>query len=92
LRWARLERGLGRIDEARNLVERAVAEEPRFVRGWLLLARLELDMGRTDAAREALARAVEASERGRWRLMSAYERDLVVMPRWQLEELSRALE
>lgn len=92
LRWARLERGLGRIDEARNLVERAVAEEPRFVRGWLLLARLELDMGRTDAAHEALARAVEASERGRWRLMSAYERDLVVMPRWQLEELSRALE
>jgi uncharacterized membrane-anchored protein len=83
---------LGRFDEARSLAERAVSEEPRFVRGWLLLARLELDMGRRDAAREALARAVEASERGRWRLLSGYERDLVVTPRWQLEELSRALE
>ena len=91
LRWARLERGLGRLDEAKNLAERAVAEEPRFVRGWLLLARVELDMGRAEEARDALARAVEASEAARWRLLSAYERDLVVLPRWQLEELSRAL-
>jgi O-antigen ligase len=92
LRWARMERQLGRLVEARLLAERAVTEEPRFVRGWLFLARVELDMGRADAARDALARAVAASERARWRGLSSYERDLVKLPGWQVEELSRALE
>lgn len=91
-RWAQLERNLSRLDSAKELVERAVAEEPRFVRGWLFLARLELDSGRSDAARDALARAVAASERARGRLLSEYERELVALPAWQLDELSRELD
>ena len=91
LRWARLERTLGSLATAKDLAERALAEEPRFARAWLFLARVELDMGNPDAARNALASAVESSERARWRLLSAYERELVVVPGWQLEELFREL-
>jgi hypothetical protein len=91
LRWAQFERGLGELDESRIRAERAVAEEPRFVRGWLFMARLELDMGRPDAARDAVARAVAASDRARWRLLSAYERDLTKLPLWQLAELNQEL-
>jgi len=34
-RWAAFERSVGQLEEARRLVDRALAEEPRFVRGWL---------------------------------------------------------
>jgi hypothetical protein len=92
LRWAQFERGMGRLAESKKLVERALSEEPNFVRGWLLLARLELDVGRPLSARPAFDRAVEAHRLADWRLLSEYERNLTMMPRWQVEELSRELE
>ena len=91
LRWAQFERGLGELEESSVLAERAVGEEPKFVRGWLFMARLELDMDRPDAAREAVARAVAASEFARWRLLSEYESDLTRMPSWQLHQLQGEL-
>jgi hypothetical protein len=86
-----LERGMGHTEEALELAGRAVTEEPRFVRGWLFVARLEADRGRLAEAREAVERALEARRLARWRPLSAYERDLVELPAWQLEQLEREL-
>ncbi len=91
LRWAQLERTLGRLAEASELAARSVEEEPEFVRGWLFLARVEMDLGDGTAARNALERAREASQRARWRLLSEYERDLVELPGWQAAQLQREL-
>jgi tetratricopeptide (TPR) repeat protein len=87
LRWAQFERVLGDHDEAVRLAERAVEEEPLFVRAWLFVARVELDRGRIDAADMALDRALEAHERARWRMLSEYERDLTRLPSWQRDQL-----
>ncbi len=91
LEWARLERSLGDLTTARTLAERAVTEEPAFVRGWLLLARIELDLGQVPAAAEATERARRAAAIRRPRRLSSYERELLELPLWQLEQLDRAL-
>jgi hypothetical protein len=91
LRWGQFERTRGRLEEARRLATRSVTEEPLFVRGWLFLARVELDLGRVEQARTALDRAVRGHDRARWRLLSEYERDLTLLPAWQLAELELAL-
>jgi hypothetical protein len=91
LEWARLERGLGEIDQSAALVRRAVDEEPNAVRAWLFLARVEMDRGQVEQAREALERAL-ASYRLRKRTgLNAYERELVTAPSWQFRELQEAL-
>jgi hypothetical protein len=87
LSWAQFERVLGNRDEALRLAERAVEEEPLFVRAWLFVARVELDRGRAEAAGMALDRALEAHERARWRKLSEYERDLTRLPSRQRDQL-----
>jgi len=92
--WAEralLERQLGRLAAARELTGEALAVEPHFVRGWLLLARVELDLGRLDEARAALAKARAASELRWGRLLTEYERQILFVPRPQLESLEEAL-
>jgi hypothetical protein len=91
LEWARVERNLGNISDAVNLVRRALVEEPHTVRARLFLARLELDRGEVEAAREAYEAALE-SARLRTRLdLNAYESELLGAPTWQFRELAEAL-
>ncbi len=91
LRWAQFERSLGHADEARRLAERAVAEEPNFVRGRLFLARLNLDSGDRAGAGQSFERARSAFQLGRRRSLTDYERDLLRAPDWQVEEIAREL-
>jgi hypothetical protein len=88
---AELERNLGRLEAAVLLARRALAVEPRFVGGYLLLARLEVDLGRVDAARANLRRALDIRASARRRQLTRYERGLVAAPPWQLELLDEAL-
>jgi hypothetical protein len=92
LRWARLERSVGRPGEARRLAERAVTEEPNFVRGQLFLARLALDAGDSGTAVTAFEKARAAHQLGDARPLTEYQRDLIRAPAWQVEEIGRALE
>ena len=91
LQWAAFERSVGRVDEAQRLAERAVGEEPNFVRGWLFLARLDLDAGDPDRARAAYQRASTAAELARTKVLTPYERDLLWAPEWQVEEVAAGL-
>jgi hypothetical protein len=90
-RWAAFERSAGRLEEASRLVDRALAEEPHFVRGWLLRSRLELDRGDGAAAAASFERARTSALAGRGQSLSDYERDLLRAPAWQVEELAAAL-
>jgi O-antigen ligase len=90
-RWAAFERSVGQLEEARRLVDRALAEEPRFVRGWLFRARLALDRGDEAEARASFERARSSALEGRRRSLSDYERDLLRAPPWQVRELAAAL-
>jgi hypothetical protein len=90
-RWATFERSLGQLADASRLVERALAEEPRFVRGWLLEARLALDRGDLAEAAASFERARSAAFAGRRRSLSDYERDLLLAPAWQVREIAAAL-
>jgi tetratricopeptide (TPR) repeat protein len=91
LQWAQFERAMGEHERAVELTLRSLAEEPNFVRGWLLLARLHLDSGRREQASEAFERARVAARLARGRLVKAYERDLLMAPSFQVRELSREL-
>jgi len=91
LRWAAFERSLGRLDEASRLAGRALEEEPRFVRGWLLRCRLAVDRGDLAEARGCFERARSAALEGRRRSLSDYERDLLLAPPWQVRELAAEL-
>ena len=90
-RWAAFERSVGQLEEARRLVDRALEEEPRFVRGWLLRARLALDRGDEPEARASFERARSSALEGRRRSLSDYERDLLLAPAWQVHELAAEL-
>ncbi len=90
-RWAAFERSVGELEEARRLVDRALAEEPRFVRGWLLEARLALDRGDLPEAAASFERARAAALEGRRRSLTDYERDLLLAPAWQVEDVARSL-
>lgn len=90
-RWAAFERSVGELEEARRLVGRALDEEPRFVRGWLLEARLALDRGDAPGAARSFERARIAALEGRWRPLSDYERDLLRAPSRQVHELAAEL-
>jgi hypothetical protein len=90
-RWAAFERSVGQLAEARQLVERSLDEEPRFVRGWLLRARLALDAGDQLEARACFERARSAAPAGRGRPLSDYELDLLRAPSWQVAEIAAAL-
>ena len=91
LQWAAFERSVGRVDESERLAERALAEEPNFVRGWLFLARLELDGGDLEIARTAYQRASAAAELAQTKTLTQYERDLLWAPAWQVEEVAASL-
>jgi hypothetical protein len=91
LRWATFERSVGQLEDARRLAGRALDEEPRFVRGWLLEARLALDRGNAPRAGASFERARIAALEGRRRSLSDYERDLLRAPSWQVHELAAEL-
>ncbi len=91
LEWARLERNIGEIDRAIELVESGLAAEPHTVRARLFLARLELDRGRPDAAHQAYELARRSAELGSRQGLSEYERDLVTAPAWQFLAIEEAL-
>lgn len=91
LEWARLERGLGNLDQATSLVRRALEAEPHAVRVRLFLGRLELDRTELDQARVALEAARASIEKRAVRGLSAYERELLAAPQWQIRELEEAL-
>ena len=91
LRWAVFERSVGQLDDARGRAERAVSEEPSFVRGWLFLARVALDAGDQASAGLAFERARAAATLGRGRELTDYERDLLQAPPWQVRELASEL-
>jgi hypothetical protein len=91
LEWARFERNLGNIDDAVNLVRRALDEEPHTVRARLFLARLELDRGNVETAREAYEAALESARLRARHDLNAYERELLGAPAWQFRELAEAL-
>jgi hypothetical protein len=90
-RWAAFERSVGRHDEARGLAERAVSEEPNFVRGCLFLVRLALDAGNAQEALRRFDRARAAAALGRGQQLTDYERDLLRAPAWQVREIAVAL-
>ncbi len=91
LEWARLERNLGRTDDAVDLVTRALVAEPHTVRARLFLARLELDRGNLTAAREAYRMALESARLLDRRGLNAYERELLNAPGWQFREIAGAV-
>ncbi len=92
LEWARLERGLGNLDESAVLVRKALAAEPHAIRARLFLARVELDRGNVRLAREALSAArMSASLRKRAGLKT-YEKELLAAPMWQIREIVEALQ
>lgn len=91
-RWAQFERAMGEFDDAAALAERAVQQEPHFVRGWLFLARVRIDLGLYESARDARDHAHQAVRLAEGRRLSEYEGELVRFERWQVEELSRELD
>ncbi len=91
LGWARLTRDRGDLSRAAALARRAVEEEPSLVAGWLLLGRIALDSGRIGMARQAVEAARAARVRGRGRLLSRYERELLAAPAWQFRQLEEQL-
>jgi predicted Zn-dependent protease len=91
LQWAQFERAMGEPDRAIELALRALADEPNFVRGWLLLARLQLDLGRREQAAESFEHARASARLARGRLLKGYEQDLLIAPPFQVRELSREL-
>jgi tetratricopeptide (TPR) repeat protein len=91
LQWAQFERAMGERERALQLTQRALAEEPNFVRGWLLLARLQLDLGDRERAAESFKRAERAARLAGGRSLKGYERDLLAAPSFQVRELRREL-
>jgi cytochrome c-type biogenesis protein CcmH/NrfG len=91
LEWARVERGLGHLDRAAELVRRATTEEPNCVRAWLFLARVELDRGQEDQARRALGEVRRAMRLRQRSGLSPYERELLDAPEWQVREIAGAV-
>jgi cytochrome c-type biogenesis protein CcmH/NrfG len=91
LEWARLERGLGNLDESAILVRRALEAEPHALRASLFLARVELDRGNVSSAREALDSARASFELRKRPGLKTYERELLAVPMWQFREIEEAL-
>jgi len=91
LEWARLERGLGSLDESALLVRRALNVEPHAIRARLFLARVELDRGNVRLAREALESARSSSVLRKRVGLKTYEKELLAGPAWQFRELEGAL-
>ncbi len=91
LEWARLERGLGNLDESAELARRALEAEPHAVRARLFLARVELDRGNMRLAREALESAAASTALRRRAGLTTYEKELLAAPMWQFRELGEAL-
>jgi hypothetical protein len=91
LEWARLERGLGNLEESAALARRALESEPHTVRAWLFLARVELDRGDMRSARQALTSASRSTMLRRRAGLTTYEKELLSAPLWQFQELEEAL-
>jgi tetratricopeptide (TPR) repeat protein len=91
LEWGRLERNLGHTDNAVDLVQRALEEEPHTIRARLFLARLHLDRGDHEAAREAYGEALQSARLRTRRGLNTYERELLTAPAWQFREIAEAL-
>jgi len=91
LEWARLERGLGNLDEAVFLTRKALDTEPHTVRAWLFLARIELDRGNVRSAREALESAAASTVLRKRAGLTTYEKELLAAPMWQFREIEEAV-
>ncbi len=91
LEWARLERGLGNLDESAELARRALAAEPHAIRARLFLARVELDRGNMRLAREALESAAASTVLRKRAGLTTYEKELLAAPMWQFREIEEAL-
>jgi hypothetical protein len=65
--------------------------EPNAVRAHLFLARIELDRANIEQARAALREARAAAALRMRPGLTAYERELLAAPAWQLRELEEAL-
>jgi tetratricopeptide (TPR) repeat protein len=80
----------GRKEEARSLTEAILADEPRYVKGWVLLAELleTEDAGRAVAAYEA---AVTVNSRYMGRASESYEKEFVELDGKMVEARLQAL-
>ena len=92
LERARLASLRGDSDEAVELTELALANEPNTIRGWVFLGRLEIGRGRLDAARRALEEAERCLTLVGQPGQSHYDRELLMVPAEQLQRLRSTLE
>ncbi len=66
----------GRKEEARSLTEAILSDEPRYVKGWILLAEL-LETDDADRALAAYETALSVNARYRGRASESYEKEFV---------------
>ena len=89
---ALMERGLGNLERALKLASHSVELEPAFVRGRLLVSRLELDGGHLEAARRTFESGLSTRNACESRAWTAYHRDLIQCPVWQVQALEQELQ
>ncbi|MGE5699606.1 MAG: O-antigen ligase family protein [Deltaproteobacteria bacterium] len=80
----------GRPSEARTLIESALEDEPRFVKGWLLLAEL-LENEDAGAALAAYDNALRVHSAYRDRAVESYEKEFVELDGKMVEKRVQAL-
>ena len=80
----------GRPGEARILTKALLEEEPRHVKGWILLGELEEGTDTTGALR-AYERALQIHERYREKASEPYEKEWVGLDRKMVEAKIRSL-
>ena len=80
----------GREDEAQRLVESLLRDEPRYVKGWVLLGGLKEEKDRAGAVR-AYEQALEVHSRYRDQAGEPYEKEYVALDRKMVEARIRAL-
>ncbi len=80
----------GRADEALVLVEALLRDEPRYVKGWVLLGGLKEEGDRPGALR-AYEQAMAVHSRYRDQAVESYEKDYVALDRKMVEDRIRSL-
>jgi tetratricopeptide (TPR) repeat protein len=81
---------VGRTEEARTLVEAVLRDEPRYVKGWILLGELKEREDRAGAIR-AYEQALAVHIRYRDLAFESYEKDFVELDRNMVETRIRSL-
>jgi predicted Zn-dependent protease len=80
----------GRPDMSRPVIEAVLRDEPRFVKGWLLLAEL-LENEDADASLAAYEKAVHVNSVYRDRAIESYEKEFVELDDKMVQERVHAL-